>query len=341
MPEIRHDPIQKRWVIISSDRGKRPMDFSSSRDCFPKDTRNSCPFCAGREDATPKEIYKEIDPKTGKWLVRVVPNKFPALGIEGELDRRGDGHYDRMNGIGAHEVVIESPDHDLGLADLSADHIYLVLKTYRERILDLQKDTRFRYILVFKNHGAAGGASLAHSHTQIMATPVTPRTVAEELKSAKQHFMLKERCIFCDIIAQELDDGSRIVKLDEDFLTCTPYASRFPFEMHVYPRKHSHDFSKTVDNKLKTLAYHLKEVLGRMNAALGSPAYNFLIHTCPCTDGRTRRPNYWDTLELDWHWHIEILPRITRVAGFEWGTGFYINPTQPEDAARFLREVDL
>lgn len=341
MPVLRHDPIQKRWVIISSERGKRPMDFAATPEKFKGDTRRYCPFCPGREDATPKEIYRVSGKYPEDWQVRVVPNKFPALGIEGELDRRADGAYDRMNGIGAHEVIIETRDHDLGLSDLSADQIYNVIRTYRERILDLKQDTRFRYILVFKNHGAAAGASLSHSHTQVMATPVSPRTVAEELKSAREHFFLKERCIFCDILAMELDSGSRIVKLDDDFVTYCPYASRFPFEMHVYPRKHSHDFSATGDAKLMTLAYHLKEILGRMNSALGRPAYNFLIHTCPCTDGRTRRPNYWDTIELDWHWHIEILPRITKVAGFEWGTGFYINPTPPEEAAKFLRDVDL
>jgi len=174
-----------------------------------------------------------------------------------------------------------------------------------------------------------------------MATPITPRTVAMELAAAKEHYQVKERCLFCDIIAQELEAGQRVVKVDDAFITHCPYASRFPFEMHIHPRRHAHDFSRSDDGLLRRLAFHMKEVLRRMNTALGNPGYNFLIHTCPATEGRVHRSNYWSTLAGDWHWHIEILPRITNVAGFEWGTGFYINPTAPEEAARFLREVDL
>lgn len=340
MPELRHDPVQRRWVIISSERGRRPLDFQGGGGADPSASEKRCPFCRGREHLTPETI-SSYGGGDEDWKVRVVSNRFPALRVEGNLDRAAVGQFDRMNGIGAHEVVIETPDHDTGLADLPVEHFAMVLRAYRDRIIDLSNDTRLRYVLVFKNAGASAGASLTHAHTQIMATPITPRTVSMELAAAKEHYQVKERCLFCDIIAQELDAGSRVVKVDEDFVTHCPYASRFPFEMHIHPRRHAHDFSRSDDGLLRRLAFHMKEVLRRMNTALGHPGYNFLIHTCPATEGRVHRSNYWSTLAGDWHWHIEILPRITNVAGFEWGTGFYINPTAPEEAARFLREVDL
>ena len=340
MPELRHDPVQRRWVIISSERGRRPLDFQGDAAPDPEATQKSCPFCRGREHLTPETIASYGGGEQD-WNVRVVSNRFPALRVEGNLDRAAVGQFDRMNGIGAHEVVVETPEHDKGLAELPVEHFAMVLRAYRDRIIDLSKDTRLRYVMVFKNEGASAGASLTHAHTQIMATPITPRTVAMELAAAKEHYQVKERCLFCDIIAQELEAGQRVVKVDDAFITHCPYASRFPFEMHIHPRRHAHDFSRSDDGLLRRLAFHMKEVLRRMNTALGNPGYNFLIHTCPATEGRVHRSNYWSTLAGDWHWHIEILPRITNVAGFEWGTGFYINPTAPEEAARFLREVDL
>ncbi|MFH1531864.1 MAG: DUF4931 domain-containing protein [Pseudomonadota bacterium] len=340
MSELRHDPVQRRWVIISTERGRRPLDFQSGGEPDPETTRKSCPFCKGREHLTPETI-SSYGGGGGDWKVRVMANRFPALRVEGDLDRAAVGQFDRMNGIGAHEVVVETPDHDKGLADLPVDHLALVFRAYRDRIIDLRKDTRLRYVLVFKNEGASAGASLTHSHTQIMATPITPRTVSMELAAAREHYQIKERCLFCDIIAQELEVGRRVVKVDDDFITHCPYAARFPFEMHLHPRRHAHDFALCDDGLLRRLASHMKRVLRRMNIALGNPGYNFLIHTCPAIEGRVNRLNYWSTLSGDWHWHIEILPRITSVAGFEWGTGFYINPTAPEEAARFLREVDL
>lgn len=341
--ELRHDPIQRRWVIVASERGKRPLHFSPFARM--KAQGEACPFCRGNEEMTPSPILSYgRDGRSvgnGDWVVRVVPNKYPALRVEGELDRQAVGQYDRMNGVGAHEVVIETPEHDVEMGDLPVEHIALILKVYRERILDLSRDIRLKYILVFKNSGEAGGASLPHAHSQIMATPTTPRTLAGELASAQQHYHLKERCIFCDILNQEFQTGARLVQVDPFFVTHCPYASRFPFEMHLHPRKHSADFSRCDDDLLMKLAQHMKEVLRRMNKALGNPPYNFLLHTTPNVTTRPQRRNYWDTLDLDWHWHIEILPRITNVAGFEWGTGFYINPTPPEEAAKFLRQVDL
>ena len=341
MPELRHDPIQKRWVIIATERARRPSDFAIDRDMGGD---GKCPFCQGNEDKTPPEIraFRETPAMDAPgWKVRVVPNKYPALRIEGDLERAAVGQYDRMNGIGAHEVIIETPYHDQDLADLPIEDVAAILKMYRERLIDLQRDPRFRYILIFRNRGSAAGASLAHPHSQVIATPVTPRTVAVELQSAREHYSVKERCIFCDIIAQELQSHSRIVTADQDFVTWCPYASRFPFEMTIAPRVHNHDFASQDDALILRLARHVREVITRMKKSLNDPPYNYLLHTAPAYQHQRRRPGYWSTIEADWHWHIEILPRLTRVAGFEWGSGFYINPTPPEDAARFLREVGV
>lgn len=341
MPELRHDPMQKRWVIIATERARRPSDFAVDRG---QPANGSCPFCTGNESKTPPEIraFREASsPNTPGWKVRVVSNKFPALRIEGELERAAVGQYDRMNGIGAHEVIIETPHHDKDITDLTIDEMTVLLKMYRERLIDLQRDPRFRYILIFRNRGAAAGASLEHPHSQVIATPITPRTVAVELQSAREHYAVKERCILCDILVQELQSHSRIVAADSDFVTWCPYASRFPFEMTLAPRQHCHDFAAQDDLQLARLARHLREVILRMKRSLDDPPYNFLIHTAPAYYQARRRPGYWSTIELDWHWHIEVLPRLTKTAGFEWGTGFYINPTPPEDAARFMRDVQI
>jgi UDPglucose--hexose-1-phosphate uridylyltransferase len=341
MPELRHDPIQRRWVIIATERGRRPGDFPPSE---PPANGGICPFCEGNESKTPPEIAavrNGTGPNLPGWEVRVVPNKFPALRIEGGLDRKGLGAYDRMNGVGAHEVIIETPKHSLQLADLPLDHIHKVIRTYRERLVDLMRDQRFKYILIFKNQGAAAGASLAHSHTQLIATPVTPLTLVEELNAAKEHYREKERCLFCDLIQQELDSGQRIVIAADQFVALTPFASRFPFEIFIAPRYHHHSFAEASDDMLFHLAVVLKEVLLRVKKCLKDPAYNFLIHTIPNVQARHRHGSDWATVELDYHWHIEFIPRLTNVAGFEWGTGFYINPTAPEDAAKYLRDTEI
>ena len=338
--QYRYDILQKRWVIISSERGKRPDDFSS-----PKDVKESgfCPFCPGNEEKTPREIAAVRDPgarpNSGNWKVRVVPNKFPALRIEGEPGREAEGIYDRMNGIGAHEVVIETPQHNSNMAERSSEEISLVLQVFRDRVTDLMNDTRFKYILVFKNYGMAAGASLAHPHSQIIATTVTPRTIALELNACREHHQVKERCLICDIIKQELADRDRIIVADERFVAFCPYASRFPFEVFIAPRYHQHDYSLATNHDLRGLAMVIRDVLSRLRRGLDDPPYNFILHTSPNARVEPRRSHYWDTIKFDFHWHFELLPRLTRVAGFEWGSGFYINPTPPEEAAKFLRGV--
>lgn len=341
MSELRHDPLAKRWVIIASERSRRPEDFAEHEDH--KLDGGFCPFCAGNEDKTPPEIAA-IRPSGGAangpgWTVRVIPNKYPALSIEGGLERHGVGLYDRMRGVGAHEVVVESPLHLLHMGDMEPAQLAGVLTICQDRLRDLGRDPRFKYVLLFKNHGAPAGATLVHPHLQLIATPVTPRAISVELDSARDHFHLKERCIFCDMLEQEIQARDRVVALDEQFAVIAPYASRFPFELIVIPRRHNHAFPDEGSGAMAALARCLKETLARLKSVLRDPPFNFVLHTAPNTETTVRRRNYWDTLPFDFHWHIEILPRLTRVAGFEWGSGFYINPTAPEEAAGYLRDA--
>jgi UDPglucose--hexose-1-phosphate uridylyltransferase len=330
LPELRKDPITGRWVIIATDRAKRPTDFVREK----VQIRGSgfCPFCPGNEAKTPPEIhaYRSAGAKdTPGWTLRIVPNKFPALGIEGTLNRQGVGLYDKMNGIGAHEVIIETPEHQLTLATMSARRVEDMLWAYRDRILDLKKDRRFKYILIFKNHGEAAGASLEHTHSQLIALPVVPKRVREEVDSAKEYYNFKERCIFCDIMRQELEDSVRVIAENPAFIALAPYAPRFPFEMWLVPKVHQSAFEESQKHEFEQLAALLKDMLTRLDKVLDSPAYNYVIHTSPFPEASN---DYY-------HWHLEIMPKLTKVAGFEWGTGFYINPTPPEESARFLREA--
>ncbi len=258
-----------------------------------------------------------------------MPNKFPALRIEGDLERTGAGLYDRMNGVGAHEVIIESARHDASLGAMSDKEITDVCFACRDRIADLKKDERLRYILIFKNHGEMSGATLEHPHSQLIALPIVPKRVQEELDGARRHFEYRERCIFCDIISQELREDERVVLTTDHFVVLAPYASRFPFEMWVLPRKHNSHFETTGVDAMHNLGWVLRSLMNHMERALEQPPYNVILHTAPVQDGPLGH----------YHWHIEIMPKLTKVAGFEWGSGFYINPTPPEEAASFLRQM--
>ncbi len=333
MPELRKDPVTGRWVIISTGRRKRPNDFRVERAVAIG--RECCPFCPGHEDLTPPEVlaYRLNGAAANGpgWDVRVVPNKFPALEVEGGLDREGEGMFDRMNGIGAHEVIIETPAHDRTFATMSEAEIVRVLWAFRERVQDLKQDRRLQYILIFKNHGAPAGATIEHTHSQLIALPIVPDFVREELEGAKRHFKAKERCVFCDIIRQELADGRRVVLENADIVAVAPYAPRLPFETWLVPRRHGARFEEAPRHEYESLSRLLKALLMRVDRALESPAYNLIVHTAPFAE------------EGDdmYHWHVELMPKLTRTAGFEWGTGFYINPTSPEEATRVLRDVRL
>jgi UDPglucose--hexose-1-phosphate uridylyltransferase len=329
VPELRKDPVVGRWVIISTERARRPSDFPAQ----PVQTQGtSCVFCPRHEDKTPPEILavRAADSQANGpgWSLRVVPNKFPALRIEGELEPTGEGLYDRMNGVGAHEVVIETPDHAASLATLPADTVADVLLAYRERMVDLKKDPRFEYILVFKNHGPAAGASLEHPHSQLIATPIIPIMVQEELKGAAEYYELKERCVWCDIVRQERRSRRRVIMEANGFVALAPFAPRFPFETWILPTRHRSAFEETGVEDLRGLADLLGGFLRRMDRVLQRPPFNFMLHTGPLREGPLEH----------FHWHLEIIPKLTNVAGYEWGSGFFINPTPPEDAAAALRE---
>ena len=332
MPELRKDPITGRWVIISTDRARRPSDFT--RMTVEPSGARFCPFCPGNEDKTPPEVLSyHTDGLTheGRWSLRTVPNKFPALRVEGDLDRQGEGLYDRMNGVGAHEVVIETPDHMATLSTMDERQVAEVLWAFRDRVLDLKKDKRLRYVMLFKNHGEAAGATLEHPHSQIIALPVVPKRVQEELDGARKYFEFKERCVYCDILRQDLKDSERVILDTDEFAALAPFASRFPFETWLLPRRHESHFENIREAELANLAWVLRNVLRKMDRVLEKPAFNLIVHSAPVQESTSEH----------YHWHIEIIPKLTRVAGFEWGTGFYINPTPPEEAARFMREAGL
>ena len=332
MPELRKDPITGRWVIIATDRPRRPGDFV--REQVVLRGARACPVCPGSEDKTPPEVLAYRNGGAANepgWTLRVIPNKFPALRVEGSMERHGEGLYDKMTGIGAHEVIIESADHALTLADMPEKRVEDVFWAFRDRALDLKKDRRLRYILLFKNHGEAAGSSIEHTHSQLIALPVVPKRVQEEMTGARRYYEFKERCIYCDIIRQELDTGSRVVLETDHYLAIAPYAPRFPFEAWILPRAHRSHFEDFDAPALQNLAWVFRAMLRKLDRVLERPPYNMVIHTSPIQEGPD--PSY--------HWHIELIPKLTKVAGFEWGTGFYLNPTPPEEAAKFLRDTGL
>ena len=329
MPQLRKDPVTGRWVIIAEGRAERPNDFETSQ-------RQDCPFCEGNEDATPSEVIARREPGTepngAGWSVRVVPNKFPAL----EIEEGGDGHpdarcraplYRTMPGIGVHEVIIESPRHISSTSELSESELAEVLCIYRDRLVELKKDQRLAYGMVFKNVGPGAGASLEHLHSQLIATPIVPINVWEEMTGSLEFYNYRGSCVYCDIIHRELASKKRIVFETTEYVALCPFASRFAFEVWILPKTHCSRYENLDSVAAGELSGVLKRVIEKLENALEGPAYNYIIHTAP-----------FDTDEVGhYHWHIEIMPRITKTAGFEWGTGFYINPVPPEDAAKVLR----
>jgi UDPglucose--hexose-1-phosphate uridylyltransferase len=334
MSELRRDPIGGRWVIVDTDHPNKPADFEYEPQTY---RGGLCPFCYGNEALTPPEIEAIRDPGTTRntsgWQVRVVPNKFPALQIEGELDRQGVGIYDMSNGVGAHEVLIETPYHQKDICDLLNAEVENFLSMYCRRALDLAKDKRFKYLMIFKNFGVAAGASLEHPHTQIVALPMVPKNVMEEISGAHDYFEYRERCIFCDIIRQEMQEKERIILENKYFLAFCPFVSRFPFEFWIIPKKHNGYFCHMLQEEIPALASILKEAIAKMKVIFPNLCYNFIIHSSPI--------NGLDGSLESYHWHIEFMPKLTRVAGFEWGSGFYVVSTPPELATEYIREAKI
>jgi UDPglucose--hexose-1-phosphate uridylyltransferase len=339
MPELRKDPVTHRWVVFSPERIRRPIRerWSEERPLTPQED----PFLAGNEFCTPQEIFALREggslPNQEGWRVRVIPNLYPALRVEGELMREPVGFYDRMSGIGAHEVIIETPIPAQTLELQPLTGIADVLTAYRSRMLDLSRDPRFRYLHLFKNVGPQSGATLPHPHTQLIAMPILPPEIKAKLESSRIHFEHKDRNIFEDILHTERKSGERIVYENVGFTAFCPFASRFPFEVCIMPRVQSPDFPRINDHDLILLADVLKKTLMAYRVGLDEPSYNMVFCTAPI---RWPRKNYWNTIDQDFRWHIELTPRLTNLAGFELGSGCYINNVLPEEAARFLREVE-
>ncbi|MCR4425837.1 MAG: galactose-1-phosphate uridylyltransferase [Firmicutes bacterium] len=335
MPEFRRDIVTGKWVIVATERAKRPDKFTEPEKPQKERIKPNCPFCVGNERETPPEVQSvrepSTEPNTPGWRVRTVPNKFPALTPDGNAFEGEVGLYQTMSGVGVHEVIIESPAHDLSPGQLIVDEFEDVLVSYRKRYRALAEDPRLKYVLIFRNHGKQAGASLEHPHSQLIATPILPPVVAEELEGARCYFENTGRCVYCDMIREELRAGTRIVFQNDGFLVFEPFASRTPFETWILPRRHTPSFGDISDGELRHLAEAMHLTLHRIFEALNDPAYNYIIHTAPLreSDGEASYT----------HWHVEIMPKLTIAAGFEIGTGIFINTATPEDTAMFLREA--
>lgn len=334
--ELRKDPLLGRWVAVLNEP-RQPADYFQPPAELQEE---SCILCAGRESETPAGILMVHrggqGDRSGAWWTRVIPSLDPVFQVEGDLGRKGEGMYDRMNGIGASEIIIESPEHAVRPEDIGMEQMARVLMTYRERMTDLEKDHRLRYTLIFKNSGREAGAVFSHPVSMLASTPVIPKRVKEELDGAKQYFSYKERCIFCDIIREELRVGKRIILESKNFIAFCPYASKFPFETWVLPKRHSCAFQDIRTDETEDMALILSLVLKKLRSVFPNLSYNYFLHSAP---NRIPRKNHWHTLGEDYHWHLEIMPRLLRTSGFEWGSGFYILPTSPEFAAKYLKEV--
>ncbi|MFZ5950929.1 MAG: galactose-1-phosphate uridylyltransferase [Candidatus Rifleibacteriota bacterium] len=332
MPQLRKDPVLKQWVIISPERGKRPSDFQKIEEA--PDDPKTCPFCEGNEHLTPGETLAFRTSGTAAnskgWWVRIVPDRSPILAPEGDSGREGIGMFDAMNSIGVHEVVVETPSHNIGLQNANLEQVREVIWAYKQRLLEIKKNPRFKHFMIVKNSGK-GVSSFSHSHSHIVATPIIPKRIEEELEGAREYYHYHDRCLFCDIIKQETKEASRVVYEDDQFIVFCPFAARFPFEMEITPKHHTSSFELIENHMVGSLAKALQTALIKMQSLLPGQPFNFVIHTSPCSD------SYKDF----YHWHIEIIPKLTKIAGFEWGSGFYINPTPPEDAAKMLRETKI
>ena len=322
--ELRKDPVTERWVLIASDRAARPSDFLTGETTT---THGVCPFCPGNERLTPAAIQR-VNDAAGDWRIRVIPNRYPAVQVEVPLRREAVGIYDRVSGFGAHEVIVETPLHDRSLWELPEEERAEVMAVYRDRLSDLRNDRRLRWAMVFKNRGPQAGATLKHEHSQLVALPQIPREAGERWRGSRSYFERKERCVYCDVLATEIREGIRTVEERRFFVAFCPYASRAPFETWNLPKAPASHFWRATEEDLRDLSRILGSVMRRIDRALETPSANFMLHSAPLQENET--PAF--------HWHIEVVPATQRIGGFEWGSGYFINPTAPEEAATFLRE---
>ena len=325
--QIRKDPISMNWVIQEDGETTWP-------------NLKACPFCPGQETLTPQTIYSQINGQGG-WQVRVTPHLRPLYRIEGDAQRCAEGVYDKMRNLGAHEVVVENPDHRLRLSQLSDENVAQVLRAFVSRLSDLKKDRRFRYVSVFRNQGKLAGQDPDHPHSQITATPFIPRRVVYELRSLQRYFNLKERCLICDIAQQEVSKQVRTVEWDDQFMAFCPFASRVPYEMWILPLEHHSAFEEDLTTWERQLhfAHFLKSVLVRLESV--AMDYHIVLHTTPNLNAKFERTDHWRTLTEDFHWHFEIVPVRLSTARSYFLKEVYYNSVLPERAAEELRKVNV
>jgi len=332
MSEIRQNIVTKDWVIIATERAQRPDYFKKEEkpNTMLPEFENSCPFCPGNElNMSPEETLR-ID-KNNRWQVRIIPNKFPALSRVGERIRTVEGTKTKLTAVGLHEVVIETPIHNMTIANLSQEDFRNIIESYRLRYNQMMEDKRVEMIIIFKNHGEAAGTSLLHPHSQIVATPVVPSQVRERFNNAQKYFDDNFECVYCKILAEELKEGSRVFFETKHFVAFIPYAALSPFYSWIYPKRHYSCFGDITDEEVSDLGIMLQTTLKKYYVGLNDPDYNYVIRSAPT-----------DSNNLDYfHWYISVIPRITKTAGFELGSGMYINPSLPENDAKFLKEIKI
>ncbi len=330
MSEFRYSRLKDNWVIIARERANRPTYFQMN-SIFEKDIESS-PFEAGREYLTPKEILKVGEP----WKVRVVPNKFRAVSIENEPKRDGCGVASKIGGFGAHEVVIDTPNPNRNIMNFEADEFFLIFNSISLRIKDLTKDDRIAYVQAFKNHKKHAGATISHSHSQIIATPIIPKNIDTEINQCRDYFNEYERNLLNDEIDFEKKEGKRVVLESEHFIVYAPFASFFSFELRIVPKFQSSNFEGIDDALLRELSSIFKIIMKKLDIALSDPSLNIGIITAPPKRSH-KNPHYFHKIEEFFRWHIDIIPRTSMVAGFELFSGYYINSIPPEDSAKFLK----
>ena len=330
MSHFRQNPFTKEWVLMASERAGRPQPLHAERERGPlAHFVPSCPFCPGNESLTPPEILRVPGPGGEGWLLRVIPNKYPALSAEGRVERHVQSWRRRIDGVGFHEVLIETPDHAQPLALLPEGHVAALLRTYLARFARLSADARVAHVTLFKNQGPEAGTSLEHPHSQIIATPIISTWLRTRLQEARRHWDDLGACVFCEVMREELEEGTRMLEASESFIAAAPFASSVPFLLHIYPRRHAASFGDITEREVADLARVLRSVLRRLYFGLGNPDFNYVIETAPAEEGGARY----------YHWHLRIIPRLTEVAGFELGSGIAINTVAPEAAAELLRGV--
>ncbi|MBA3533273.1 MAG: HIT domain-containing protein [Ardenticatenales bacterium] len=329
MPELRQNLATKEWVIIATERARRPEEFvepTHARTDERPDWLADCPFCPGNEELD-LEVLRI--PQEGAWQLRVVCNKYPALQREGERTFSFDGIHRMISGVGHHEVLIETPRHNSAPALQRSDEVALMLRAFQLRGQEVTTDPRVQHLIYFKNHGVRAGTSLLHPHTQLIGLPVVPHTIRLRTEEARRYFDDHGMCVFCKMIEDELSDGVRIVMESEHFVAFVPFAAFSPFHLWILPRRHHSNFLDTQANEIADLGHLLRQVLRKFYVGLNDPDYNYVIRSAPIHD---------PAMEY-LHWYLALVPRVSRAAGFELGSGMFINIALPEASAAFLREV--